>query len=153
VAYIGYWRIVSYLLLLGLFVACNRCMEPCVHGICKKKTCHCDLWWEGDGCERSQLKRFEGHYTGNAPCGDSVNTVKYTLTVDEGIPNRLWLNNDELYFDFTTSVRFDIPAQEWRGHTVEGEGQMLVEEVSFHYVYTDTIPAAPCLIEAQLQDN
>lgn len=147
----GYRRNVLWMLLVVLFWACDRCMEPCVHGTCKKKTCQCDSWWEGDGCDRSQLKRFEGQYLGNAPCDDPGGTKEFSLTVDPEVPDRMWLAGDELYLDFTTSVRFDVPLQVWRGQTVEGEGQMLINKVSFHY--SDTGTDTTCLIEADLQDN
>lgn len=77
--------------------------------------------------------------------------MEFSLTVDPEVPDRMWLAGDELYLDFTTSVRFDVPLQVWRGQTVEGEGQMLINKVSFHY--SDTGTDTTCLIEADLQDN
>src|SRR5688572_2777539 len=138
---------------LGISCACNRCLEPCVNGVCKKKTCECDSWWEGDGCERSVLKRFEGVYEGNTTCNNVQDVVEFSLVVNPAAPNQLRINGNELYLEFTTTVEFDIPAQSWQGLTVTGEGQMLVDRISFHYTSVDTAIDINCLVEADLRDN
>lgn len=138
--------------LLGMSCACNRCLEPCINGVCKKKLCHCDSWWEGDGCERSVLKRFEGRYEGNIMCNGISDAVELSLVVDPTAPNQLLLGEIGFYAEFTNENEFIIPAQSWQGMTVSGEGQMLVEGVSFYYTAADGVEYT-CLVEAYLSSN
>lgn len=145
------WGLVFPLLFLLGFSSCNRCRDGCENGVCQKRECLCDLWWQGDACDYSLFRMYEGEYTGNDSCDDPMESVAFSLTVDEAIPNRMWINDAEFYIEFTDRTRFILPEQSKGGRLVSGEGEMLVEAISLSYIPSDSVSTLHCLIEATLE--
>lgn len=117
-----------------------------MHGHCQKKLCQCDIWWAGDDCNKSQFLNFEGKYAGVDDC--QTDSVQIVITIDKTLPNRAWLDNFELFIEFTDQVRFEIPDQDYRGTQVNGEGQMLINAISFKYAVVNSGNSAACHVLA-----
>ncbi|MEX2595699.1 MAG: hypothetical protein WEC59_02130 [Salibacteraceae bacterium] len=133
-----------------LFAACNRCIENCENGICQKKNCVCDTWYEGNTCDRSSLEVFEKEYTGYLELNsDVVDTVSFHLKTSGNDPSKMMAEGLNLQLQFLDASRFEIEPQIWRGHQVEGEGQMLINIVSMRFSYVDSSGLNEVLLEAK----
>ncbi|MEZ4722510.1 MAG: hypothetical protein R2813_11615 [Flavobacteriales bacterium] len=142
------FSVFSIIMVLMTFESCNRCRYGCENGRCIKRECRCDTYWDGDACEKSYLKRYEGTYVGSNSCGPPSQVWEFGLTVSSD-PSVMNVGSD-FQLQFTDSSRFEILEQEFDGHTVSGEGQMLIESISFYYEWSDSIAAYHCLVEAHL---
>lgn len=113
-----------------------------------KRICQCDLWWAGNDCNKSQLTTFDGVYIGSNDCEGGEISIK--LAADNTQPNRMWLNDDEMYIEFTDEARFIIPEQVYQGQTVMGEGQMIIDALSLRYSYLNDSIEVECHVLARL---
>ena len=75
-------------------------------------------------------------------------SIHLELIMDKSTPNRAWLNGNDLYFDFTDQSRFEIPQQVYRGVTVTGEGQILINAISYKYEEINSAVSTPCHVLA-----
>ena len=129
-----------------LLAGCNRCRDGCDHGICQKRDCICDTYWEGDACDQNLFSDYTGTYSGNNSCVLSGEIQFYELkrtSKDDG------MDFDGIVLSFTTDTRFLVPEQTYRGQKIQGEGQMQVERFSLTYELVDSINSGSCLIEAR----
>lgn len=137
----------TLVLFLGLS-ACN-CRDLCKNGLCQKRECVCEEWWEGDACDYSLFEMYEGYYQGNDSCDDPEALLEFNFVVENAIPNRMNVGNN-FYVEFTDRTRFIIPEQKWNGRSIQGEGEMLVDVISMNYQWSDTSQVYTCLITADL---
>ena len=132
--------------------ACNQCKDKCVNGVCIEKYCDCDVWYEGDKCDRSELSIYEGEYKGVFSFGTETEAVSFNLTSSSETPSILYSAANDLKFEFTTITRFNFPAQNWMGEIWMGEGEMLLDLMSIRLQYTDSAGIQHGLIEAYRAD-
>lgn len=125
--------------MLTALISCNRCRDNCIHGTCIKRLCDCDIFYEGDRCDRSILTAWEGAYAGTyTEFNEGVQPIAFRLTVDNADPTAMLSDTIGLNLIFETKTRFYIPRQLWRGVQVSGEGEMLVNAVSMRIDNADT---------------
>ena len=131
---------------IAIFASCD-CRYGCENGVCQKRVCKCDLYWEGDACQRPILSRYQGSYNGTNSCDSEQSD--FTLKSGESVDELLW--NNELTLTFSDTARFDILQQDYRGISLEGEGSMLLDKISFRYHSIDTSLSVDCLVTANLK--
>ncbi|MDP4663896.1 MAG: hypothetical protein NWQ55_09880 [Salibacteraceae bacterium] len=131
------------------FNACNRCATGCENGTCIKKLCECDVWYSGDACNKSQLLKYEGNYAGKQKCGAQEQSISFQLTVDKSSPDRLQTNLGYL-FQFNSQTRFEVIIATNTGESLIGEGEMLVDLISFKTENLDSVQTTICLTTAAL---
>lgn len=129
-----------------IFTSCD-CRYGCENGVCQKRECKCDVYWEGDACQRRELSKYTGTYIGSNSC--EVDQMEFTLQNGQSVDEMLWNNN--LVFTYRDSALFDILPQEYYGVQIQGEGSMLLEKISFHYQSIDTLLGVECLVNANLK--
>lgn len=150
------WRVRQSIVLFAIlfFVvlaisACNRCPAGCENGTCIKKVCECDVWYFGDACNKSELVKYEGSYTGKQTCGTQEQEISLQLNVDASAPNRL-LSNVGYLFQFNSQTRFEVIIATNAGESLIGEGEMLVDFISFKTENIDSVQTTICLTTAAL---
>lgn len=150
------WRVRQSIVLSAIlfFVAlsnsaCNRCAAGCENGTCVKRVCECDVWYSGDVCNKSILVTYEGSYSGYQTCGAQKQEISLKLSTDKSEPNRL-LSSVGYVFQFNTQTRFDVIIATNTGESIIGEGEMLVDLISFKTENTDSVQSTICLTTATL---
>jgi len=118
---------------LLFFASCNRCKQDCVHGVCIEKSCACHLWYGGDGCEELSLAQYIGYYRGELVADTMRQNVGFNLISDPSAPSILFCDSLSIDLRFVDDTRFDIDAQSWEGKSVFGDGEMLIEAISFQF--------------------
>ncbi len=141
-----------YLFVVLLLCGCNQCKDGCLNGACIDQYCDCDVWYTGDRCDRSELSIYEGAYVGTFIFGSSAETLSFSLVGAADNPSQLIANELDLKFQFTSSTRFDVPAQTWKNIEWIGEGEMLLGLISIRLNYTDSSGVKEGLIEAYRED-
>ena len=131
-----------------LWSSCNPCRDGCVNGVCLKRTCQCDLWYEGDRCDRSTLSQYEGYYRGTLVNDTGAAPIGFHLTVGSA-PHLLWADSLGLELEFVDQARFDVVEQGFAGEQYSGEGEMLIGMVSIRLDPVGTSVTGSALIEAQ----
>lgn len=129
--------------------ACNRCAAGCENGTCIKKVCECDVWYSGDACNKSELLKYEGNYAGKQECGTQEQAISLQLTVDSSSPDRLQTNVGYV-FQFNSQTRFEVIIATNAGESLIGEGEMLVDLISFKTENLDSVQTTICLTTAAL---
>ena len=128
--------------------ACNRCHDGCIHGICKRSSCSCDQWYEGDACDRSVLSQYAYAYEGVLYFHDSTSApLSFELTLSNS-PDQLLMSNPSLELSFTSLTRFDVLPQLLHGEWYEGEGEMLLNLLSLRVHRINDDEAKDLRIEA-----
>ena len=144
-----------FTIILALFAiqwsACNRCRDGCVNGTCVKKSCTCDLWYEGDRCDRSSLSSYVGYYRGTATNHTGTVRIGFHLVIGE-TPDQMRADSLGLILDFDDESRFAIPEQSYDGIGYAGEGEVLVELISIRLDPVLTSPFGSTLIEVRRSD-
>ncbi|NQV51636.1 MAG: hypothetical protein HQ500_00550 [Flavobacteriales bacterium] len=142
-------------IILALFAlqwsACSRCRDGCMNGTCIKKACACDLWYEGDRCDRSSLTSYVGYYRGTATNDRGTVRIGFHLFIGES-PDQMLADSLGLFFDFDNQSRFAIPEQTYAGAGYAGEGEMLVELISIRLDPVSDAPQGSTLIQASKSD-
>lgn len=135
-----------------IFGACNPCRNDCENGICLKGTCDCNVWWEGDACEKSVLLPFEGNYVGTIDCEGQVVGTSFKLTVSDNDASKLVLSTG-YSLQFVTETRFDVLVSQNGVEEKVGSGEMLVNSISFNSEESDTTQTRICLTTAALDQE
>lgn len=142
--------IISWCAVLLIISGCNRCPYGCENGVCQKSMCQCDLFYEGDACERSILNKLNGQYTVNSNCYSDSELVE--VRVSDTVPNECFMAN-EMRWVFVDSHRFEIPLQQYRNQSIHGEGQVLVNLISLSINKVDSAGNDPCLMELRAEEK
>ncbi|GAB4384487.1 MAG: hypothetical protein Kow0075_16500 [Salibacteraceae bacterium] len=108
---------ILFSVLLLIAAGCgNRCDKVLCHngGECFEGDCICSKWYSGEACDLMYNRNYTGTYLSERT-SLSGNIVKDTITISAHsyIPNRLMIDEYELYFDFETDSTIVIPKQEW----------------------------------------
>mgnify|MGYP003690184179 CR=1 FL=1 len=146
----NHFKIVVFFSVL-IFTACNPCRSGCDNGICQEGICECNVWWEGDACEKSVLLPFEGNYAGSINCEGQTQAASFTLTVNSGDASKMKLSNG-YELQFVTKTRFDVLVSENETESKIGSGEILVNSLSFNSEVSDSLGSYTCLTTATLQD-
>lgn len=127
------WILTLFLINALLLSSCNNCKEPCVNGICIEKACSCSEWYKGDSCDELLLSEFGSRYQGSIKYDTVNSSIGFSLMSNATAPNELVADSLDLIFSFYEETRFLIDTQQWQGMQVFGDGQMLVDAVSFQF--------------------
>jgi hypothetical protein len=117
--------------------------------VCQKRECKCDLYWEGDACQRRSLSKYLGEYIGNNTCNSDEND--FTLEIGKNVNELIW--NQELTLTYSDGARFLILDQNLDGIPIKGEGSMLLDKISLRYHSIDTTLGVNCLVTASLKTD
>lgn len=134
---------------VALITGCNRCRDGCQNGTCVQRECQCDLWWEGDACDRPLLDTWAGEYMLVDDC-DTASARRVRLRSDESAPSEMMLDGDTRLI-FTDQSRFLLNQVKWPGgnnDAVIGQGEMLIDRFSFWYRRLDDPDSTECHVEA-----
>lgn len=135
---------------LFIAIACNPCRDGCSNGLCRDGICDCNVWWEGDACEKSVLLPFEGEYVGTTDCDGQTVSTSFNLKVDNTDASRMELSIG-YSLHFFTNTRFDVFVSENGVEGKIGSGEMLVNSISFNSEISDSIETRSCLTIAALE--
>lgn len=121
-------RLISHLLILTCMSLVMGCQNLCKNadcgdaGYCHEGECICEKWYAGDACEIPFNTTFEGAFEGKAN-GSSRSIASMTLHVvaSKDVPNRLQIEEFDVYFDFETDSTLIIEPQ-----TIEVAGRATV---------------------------
>ena len=138
----------GFLALLLFSFSCQRCPYGCINGVCLKQQCDCEIFWEGDACERSVLSVYQGDYLVNEDCRSNLTEEIVSIQPIPTEPGKMEMSNG-FVIEFEDIVRFRLDLQSFDGGMVEGQGQMLLNLISINYIYLDSLGSASCLFEAQ----
>ncbi len=131
-----------------ILISCD-CRYGCENGVCQKRECKCDFYWEGDACQRPSLSKYRGEYVGYHTCNSEQND--FTLEIGKNVDELIW--NQELTLSYLDSARFLILDQNLNGIFIEGEGSMLLDKISFRYQSMDTTLGVNCFVAASLKTD
>lgn len=115
---------------LGVLMLGCTCRYDCMNGICVKRVCSCDVWYEGNSCERLVLSRYEAKYTGDLVTASFDTTIQAQFTALADPPGTATFG--ELLLEFTDVQHFRVSEQRLGSITVRGEGQMQYEAISMN---------------------
>ncbi|MEQ9186661.1 MAG: hypothetical protein RLP15_02940 [Cryomorphaceae bacterium] len=130
-----------------LWSSCNQCRDGCVNGVCIKRTCQCDLWYEGDRCDRSALSQHVGYYRGTLVNDTGSAPIGFHLVVGSA-PHLMLADSLGLELQFADQARFDVAEQGLAGEEYSGEGEMLIDLISIRLDPVETSPTGSTFIEA-----
>ncbi|MDC1222282.1 hypothetical protein N8Z47_06395 [Salibacteraceae bacterium] len=131
-----------------ILISCD-CRYGCENGVCQKRECKCDLYWEGDACQRRSLSIYRGEYVGYNTCNSEEND--FALENGKNVDELIW--NQELILSYSDSARFLILEQNLDGIPIVGEGSMLLDKISLRYHSIDTTLGINCLVTASLKTD
>jgi hypothetical protein len=143
---------IAYIVFLLLLTGCGRCRYGCENGLCNRGTCDCFEWYEGDACERSILKAYEGDHGGELIRADTIiDTLSFQLQWAQNPPEEMLLEGEELTIRFTDRWKFDLPDQPWKNYQVSGEGEMLLDRLSMRMELRTDSMQSEASVSAQRQ--
>lgn len=127
---------------------CN-CPYGCTNGVCQKRICKCDLYWEGDACQRRVLSKYVGDYSGTNTC--ESDQIEFSLKNGKSVDELIW--NQDITLTYSDSDRFDILQQNYKGVQISGQGSMLLEKISFRISSIDSNDTLECFVSANLKKD